>query len=331
MAVSSVRSRALILIAVVPLAVAAATVVALLVAAPQLPSELALHWNFKGVDRVGGIGEMVAMVAIMVPAVTALLVATFVLLSRGKRESSFFARVFVGLSTFIAFLMAFLSLSLPLLQRGVEDVREIPASAPAPWLVGSLVLAAAIGLLFTRLIPTLPVDEGDVTGSEPLPLQPGEVAYWTQLVSPHAAVLLIPIITGVVLTVTLLFFGAPWGIALGLDVVVAFAAGTLVWRVVIDARGARIRSLLGIPRFTVPIADVVAAKTVNVEPLKEFGGWGVRVAADGRWGVVVRKGQAIEILRRGKSPLLVTVDDAATGAGLLTALAARAGSREGKM
>jgi hypothetical protein len=38
---------------------------------------------------------------------------------------------------------------------------------------------------------------------------------------------------------------------------------------------------------------------------------------------VVRKGQAIEILRHGKSPLLVTVDDAATGAGLLTSLARR--------
>ena len=323
MAVSSVRSRALVLMTVVPLAVAAATVVALLVAAPQLPSKLALHWDFNGVDRVGGIGEMVAMVAIMVPIVTAILLVTFVLLSRGKRESTFFARVFVGLSTFIAFLMALLSISLPLLQRGADNVREIPASAAAPWIVGSLVLAAAIGLAFTRLIPALPVDEGDAAGSEPLPLKAGEVAYWTQLVSPHPAVLLIPILAGVVLTVTLLFFGAPWGAALAVDAALAFVAGTMVWRVVIDSRGIRFRSLLGIPRFAVPIADVVAAKKVTVEPMKEFGGWGVRVAADGRWGVVVRKGQAIEILRHGKSPLLVTVDDAASGAGLLTSLARR--------
>ncbi len=41
------------------------------------------------------------------------------------------------------------------------------------------------------------------------------------------------------------------------------------------------------------------------------------------WGVIARAGSAIEVQRSNGSNFVVTVDDAETGAGLLTSLAAR--------
>ena len=53
------------------------------------------------------------------------------------------------------------------------------------------------------------------------------------------------------------------------------------------------------------------------------GGWGLRVGRGGRTGLVVRSGQALEVERTGGRIVVVTVDDAARGAALLTAVAAR--------
>ena len=62
----------------------------------------------------------------------------------------------------------------------------------------------------------------------------------------------------------------------------------------------------------------------RVDPAAEFGGWGFRLGLDGRFGIVLHAGEAIQVERRHGRPLVVTVDDAQTGAGLLAALVARA-------
>lgn len=59
----------------------------------------------------------------------------------------------------------------------------------------------------------------------------------------------------------------------------------------------------------------------------EFGGWGLRWAPGGGFGVVLRSGPGIRITRTNGKTFSVTVDDAETGAALLTALAARAQAR----
>jgi hypothetical protein len=61
--------------------------------------------------------------------------------------------------------------------------------------------------------------------------------------------------------------------------------------------------------------------------LREFGGWGYRVGTDGTVGIVVRTGEGLRIRRTGDRSLVVTVDDAATGAALLNTLADRARRR----
>jgi hypothetical protein len=107
----------------------------------------------------------------------------------------------------------------------------------------------------------------------------------------------------------------------------AVAATTLAFHVRVDDSGLHVESVLGMPRFHVPLADVESAARVDVEPMGEFGGWGLRLSTGRRFGVVLRSGEAIEVLRRSGKRFVVTVDDADTGAALLEALVSRAASR----
>lgn len=60
----------------------------------------------------------------------------------------------------------------------------------------------------------------------------------------------------------------------------------------------------------------------GVDRKGEFGGWGLRLSVDRRFGVVLRAGEAIEVTRANGKRFVVTVDDAGTGAALLEALIA---------
>ena len=53
-----------------------------------------------------------------------------------------------------------------------------------------------------------------------------------------------------------------------------------------------------------------------------YGGWGYRVRPGVR-AIVIRGGEGLRIGRTNKADLVVTVDDAATGAGLVNALLQR--------
>jgi hypothetical protein len=56
-----------------------------------------------------------------------------------------------------------------------------------------------------------------------------------------------------------------------------------------------------------------------VEAIGTFGGWGLRWAGRGRIGIITRSGPALEVRRHDGSSLVITVDDAAAAAALLTA------------
>jgi hypothetical protein len=75
--------------------------------------------------------------------------------------------------------------------------------------------------------------------------------------------------------------------------------------------------------YRVAAADVASAGTTSVVPLGEFGGYGIRFGLGRRLGVITRGGEALEVQRRDGRAVVVTVDDAATAAGLLTAYAAK--------
>jgi len=85
-----------------------------------------------------------------------------------------------------------------------------------------------------------------------------------------------------------------------------------------------VRGPAGWPRSRIALNEVATATAVNVEALGSFGGWGWR-RVPGALGVVLRSGEALRVERKEGHALVVTVDDAATAAALLTALASRTG------
>ncbi len=101
------------------------------------------------------------------------------------------------------------------------------------------------------------------------------------------------------------------------------------YRVVIDEQVLAARAL-GRSVLRVPLAEVAEADVVEVDPFWEFGGWGPRVDVAGRVGLVTRKGPSVRIRRADDTEVVVTVDDAATAAGLLNTLADRSRPADGR-
>jgi hypothetical protein len=99
--------------------------------------------------------------------------------------------------------------------------------------------------------------------------------------------------------------------------------GVLVWwftsiTVAAGPAGLRVRfGPLGWPVVRVPLGMVERVTVEDVEPL-DYGGWGYR-ALPGVRAVVIRRGVGLRVERTGRPDLVVTVDDAATAAGVLAA------------
>lgn len=88
-------------------------------------------------------------------------------------------------------------------------------------------------------------------------------------------------------------------------------------RVTVDRNGLT-TSLGGIFRRRIPLAEMDGAEAVELHP-SEWGGWGYRMAP-GRTALVLRRGDAIAIRLKDGNNFSVSVDHAATGAGLLNGL-----------
>lgn len=95
-------------------------------------------------------------------------------------------------------------------------------------------------------------------------------------------------------------------------------------RVIADRRGLRIEyGALGHPVQQIPLADIRQASAVDLRPM-QWGGWGYRGALRlaGKAAVVLRAGEALRLDLEGGKVFAVTVDDAASAAGLLNDLVA---------
>lgn len=319
---TSTRIRILLLITLPALLAAAASVIGMLLT-PDLPETLAVHWGFDGtVDRVDGLGSFIGIVAVLVPAFIAAMVA-FSITALRAGTSQLFVRSVVGMSIWFGFFVSvsiFLSVQS---QRGVADVEAQPvSSALVPLLVGFVVAvaAAAIGMLVTPKVPVTTRHRAEALGIE---LTAGEQAYWSGTAHSPRGYIAAPI--GSILLIVVVFTLA--GFPAWLTVIVSLVLGSLFtlisWHVVVDRRGLTVTGALGFPRFRIPLDDVVAARATTLNAFSEFGGWGLRIGRSGEWGVVVRSGDTIEVERKRGAPFVVTVDDAATGAALLTSLARR--------
>lgn len=313
---------------ILPLVLTVVAVVIQLLVLPTLPDPVAIHWNAAG--RPNGFGPvwltplLTVVVGLGIPA----LIAATALSSLRRGDRGFTYRLLGAVALATSALMAVLGTWTTVLQSGLDDAADGPAIGWA--LVAAFVIAAGAGVAGWLLQPHEPWQSHAVVPTDALQLAAGERAVWLQSVSiaPSGmfvlgAAVMLMIATTVMLAVAESDPAATWIMLLVTIVLVALVATCVAFHVRIDDEGIRINSVVGWPRVHVPLADVESAAPVFVSPMGEFGGWGLRWAA-GRFGVVLRTGEGIEVRRRGGKTLTVTVDDAETGAALLNALAARA-------
>ncbi|GAA5197277.1 DUF1648 domain-containing protein [Microbacterium jejuense] len=326
--------RRFVLVAVwLPVVLVAVGVMIQLIALPQLPATIAVHWNAAG--EADGFARawtqplMTMLFGLGLPLLMAL--TSLGGLRRGDRGPTY---RLMGASAAAVSALVTVALTWTLvMQVGLDAASQ----APTVWaaLAASLVAAAVVGVAAWFLQPKTDTAGVPSRPAEPLALGPHERALWmrsTSMSSGGAIAIVAAVLLVAVCAVAAWVTGADPALAWLLTGVAAllvfFAATTLAFQVRVDDTGLRVVSVLGFPRFRVPLADVESAALAHVNPMGEFGGWGLRIAPHGRrFGIVLRAGEALEVTRRNGRRFVVTVDDAGTAAALLEALVQRAAAR----
>lgn len=313
------RGRAITIGAVVPIIVAALAAVITASWIPELPDPVAVHWWGDAPDRFGN-----AWLFILTPLLVCGLFGVFVAATSAKPTAAGLlgaAQKFVLVAS--VWMSGLLSVGLGgtlWVQRGLDDAAA--ASGGAVWMLWGVLAGFALAVPAWFLLP--PADKTIGTGEtpEPIGLAPTELVSWSRTATTGrgASALIVGVfVLQFVIALVLAANGTPgWGtlliVAFGLLLLVA---ATFYWRVTADRRGLTVRSALGWPRTTIPVHEITDVAIVEVQPMAEFGGWGWRHGVDGRSGVVVRTGAAIQVTRANGKRFVVTVDDAATGAAVL--------------
>lgn len=293
---------------------------------PQVPPTVATHWSGSGPDGFGPAWSVPLGTAVLGLGLVALFAGIMLAGTRDDRWGPtlrLLAAISIGTNVL---LVVGLTWSFGM-QRGLDDPLDASGIGLQILVSAALAIAAGLGGWFAQ--PNVTTDGRTPTRTvEPLDLAAGERAVWVRTTTMTRAGMLAIVASIVALTIGTVVVAATgsaaWWVMFGVTVLlVAIAAATFVFRVRVDDRGLVVRSPLGVPRFGVPLADVDAVAVRNVHPTAEFGGWGIRLAPDGAFGIVLRAGEALQVTRRNGRRFVVTVDDAATAAALLEALSAR--------
>jgi hypothetical protein len=289
----------------------------------ELPDPVASHWNAAGEpDGFSTLGGIISLLLGLGGA----LVLVFGGITWGLGQSAVNRRIGAAGTVWVALFISIVVVGSLEIQRGLADARDAGG-------LGNVLLVAFLGsvvpaIVVAAVVPgdlRLPATEAVAADAPRVTLVDGERATWIARVSsPVAFVVGIPVL---VLAVGLVWVTRAWAVAF-VNVAVLLALVTLSSFVVrVDRDGLTVRSSLGWPRYRVPLDEIVRSDVTQVSPMREFGGWGWRVGRDGRVGVVLRKGEALIVQRTGGRAVVVTVDGAATAAGLLNALADRGRAR----
>ena len=323
------RRAYLIVSAGIPLALTAVGVVLMLIWLPDVSPTIAVHWGANGEpDGFGPAWSTPALTAVLGIGLAALFSAIGLFSARAGDWGPtlrFLAALNCGVTTMLVTMIT----GSFALQRGVEQATDAPSILPALGI--GAVAGLALGLIAWFVQPAVSLGRGASPSPavDAVPLAPGERAVWLRTATMARpgmiAIVGVTILQAALAVVTVAYGGDMWWLFAGLAVLFALLAASMcVFRVSVTDAGLRVRSAVGIPRFAIPLEDVAGAGTVRVQPLAEFGGFGIREGLDGRFGIVLRTGDAIQVERRHGRPFVVTVDDASTGAALLAALATRA-------
>lgn len=337
---------------IVPLAIIGLATAVMVSWLPEMPDPSATHWSGNGPDGFGP--PWVNLLVPLVVGVSGILLLTgFALLAprlplrqddraHGLPRSGFgttaMMRFLAATSLGLAAMMAVLGIAIMGVQRRLDDAADAPDVGP--WAALGFAAMLAAGVLGWFLQPKTPrasaqarSEKREPQSDAPLQIPSGGRAAWfgTSTLSRVAVITLsITVFLCLAFGATLVGFGRAGGwFAVGVGVLmILMLLATSVFHVRADAGGLHVRSALGWPRYEVPVGDMVAVRAVAVNPVAEFGGWGLRWGADGRFGIVLRTGEGIEIVRRNGRIFVVTLDDARTAAAVLSAAAQHTGTEK---
>ena len=319
--------RMIVIGVMAPLLIAAAGIVSIIVSIPSLPSPVATHWGVSG--EPDGFGSPVLSMVLL--AVVVIGYSAFAFAVARSAHDGFTAnqRLILAIGPYLATLMTVIIAGSTVMQAGLRDARDAPSIVPLG--VIGFGVGIALGVLAWFLLPAAaPVPAPAAATLPTLALGATERAAWLQRIEPSrtvgtvlVAVLALLIVGG---GVSFALVAPTWAFAVwsgGMLLIAALVVDTLFWRVSIDANGLLVRSALGWPRFAIPADQVATAAVIDVNPTRDFGGWGIRWGGAKRWGVVTRAGEALEVTRKDGRVLVVTVPHPSSGAALLNALAQR--------
>lgn len=314
----------------VPAAAAAAALVlvgTVLLVAVDLPDPVVTHWDPDGVPDGWTPAALVPwMAALIIAAVTGALLVVSRLIHESARH------LWAGLTLGTTALLAVLCYAIPWTQRLGPD--GVPGEVPLGAVIALAVVSALLlgGGLAWYGRPRVAGEERDPlpralpADADVLDVPAGARVAWSGRARPSGLTLGLYALIMLGAAVLLWVAVAPWAVVLVLVPAVAVLP-LLTARVFVGEPGLRVASLGGlVPWVRVETTDVEVAGTTAVRPIGDFGGWGMRVAPDGRRGYITRAGTALEVRRVGLPSVFVTVDDADGAAATLnTLLAARPG------
>lgn len=299
------RATAAVTVLAVVLATIAVGTGLVLARRDHLPDPVATHWGLDGADGFSSLTASLWIAGLVVGLLGALFAGLALAMhpSNGPLLAGFGVGTVLGLGV--------LTYGSVLAQSGLDDARD--ASSPGAVIGIGVVVGLAAGVVAGRLLrrpaPPAPARDGWVPPPE---------ATWSGplRIRPLALVLLV---AGPAVAAVVAWIAEPWLVLLPAVVLVALLA-TSTGTVRIDAEGLTVRSTLGVRLVRVPAERITGAEVTTVSPLRDFGGWGIRVSRDGSRGHITSAGPALRVHRHLEPDVVITVDDADTAAAVLARL-----------
>ena len=319
--------RFMVVAVAIPLAVVAASVALQLMWWDELPAQIATHWNTAGEpDAFGSAATMlIATLVLGLLAPAAAVALTLPSLRQGVRGG--ILRFMGAFAASMAVFGALLGLLLTEQQRGLADA----ASAPHPGVALLTAVGAAVvaGLFAWLYQPRHEVAQPHTIAATETVLSGEQRGAWVSTAAMGRTFKLVLLANMLVLTGVAVSLWASNGAATGLLIVGTMVVVTVVFvamaafTVRIDAHGLCVTSAAGLPRLRVPLSEIESVGVTTVNGLADFGGYGIRMVAGGT-GVVLRNGEALQVMRFSGRRFVVTMDNADAAAALLNTYVQRA-------
>ncbi|MGO1950068.1 MAG: DUF1648 domain-containing protein [Mycobacteriaceae bacterium] len=271
----------------------------------DVPEPMATHFNGSG--QANGFSSPWLNILLL----TGMAVATLALLTvlgRAGLSSGPAARFNAAAMGFTVVLLCGMQIRIFEVQRGLEDAATAELSLSSE--IWVFVVAAAVATLLALITRPVPDAIAPMTGTvPPLDVPDGVRVAWfrTETLNPWIQIGTYGLVVG------LIIFGLVQGdstmSSLGsIAFVVLVVVSCSTWRLRVDADGFSYRSVLGLPRSSVPYDEISFAQLIDIHA-GEWGGWGWRFNGMGT-GLITRSGPGFRITRTNRKVIEVPCEDA---------------------